>query len=70
MMKLVVDFYELGSQAIEKGASVNDLIKMEVRERIGRYKYTLDKEIDKEYENVHTELSAEIANVLGNKEEF
>ena len=69
MMKLVIDFFEQGTEALQKGADVNDLIKMEVRERIGRYKYTLNENIEKEYENINAEMATEIAGTLG-KEDF
>ncbi len=65
MMKLVMAFYEECVEALEKGADINALIKMDVRERIGRYKYTLEENITEEYEKVNAELSTEIANVLG-----
>lgn len=41
---------------------------MAVRERIGRYKYTLDENIDAEYEKINNELHIEIANLLGREE--
>ncbi len=69
MMKLVLKFYEEGVEALNKGAEVNGLIKMEVRERIGRFKYTLNDDIQKEYDAITRELAAEIANQLG-KEDF
>ena len=52
MMKLVLAFYEEASEALTKGASMQILINMEVRERIGRYKYTLDADIETEYEKI------------------
>jgi len=69
MMKLVIKFYEEGVDALGKGADVNALIKMAVRERIGRYKYTLNDDIQTEYEAISKELATEIANVFG-KEDF
>ncbi len=69
MMKLVLKFYEEGVEALNKSADVNGLIKMEVRERIGRFKYTLNDDIQKEYDAITKELAAEIANLLG-KEDF
>jgi V/A-type H+-transporting ATPase subunit A len=69
MMKLVIKFYEDGVEALEKGADVNALMKMAVRERIGRYKYTLNDDIQTEYEAICKELATEIANVFG-KEDF
>jgi V/A-type H+-transporting ATPase subunit A len=69
MMKLVIAFYERSLEALEKGASVNALIKMPIREKIGRYKYTLEADIETEYEEISKGLSIEIENLLG-KEDF
>ena len=69
MMKLVLEFYEEASEALTKGASMQILINMEVRERIGRYKYTLDADIETEYEKILNELHTEIAGAFG-KEDF
>ncbi len=69
MMKLVLAFYEEASEALTKGASMQILINMEVRERIGRYKYTLDADIETEYEKILNELHTEIAGAFG-KEDF
>ncbi len=68
MMKLVYAFYEEGSKALEQGASINDLVKMNVRERIGRYKYTPEDQIAQEYETVDRELAEEIANLIGKED--
>ena len=69
MMRLVLAFYDQCSEALKNGSSINDLLKMAVRERIGRYKYTPDKKIETEYEAVKAELAAEIAETAG-KEDF
>ena len=69
MMRLVVAFYEQGKEALGNGASVNALIKMPVREKIGRYKYTLEPNLDEEYESVMKELEREVADCVG-KEDF
>ena len=69
MMKLVLAFYEQCTEALKRGSSINDLLKMAVRERIGRYKYTPNENIEKEYEAVKAELAAEIEETVG-KEDF
>ncbi len=68
MMELVIAFYDKSLEALKQGASVQKLINMAVRERIGRYKYTLDENIDSEYEKINNELHIEIANLLGREE--
>ena len=69
LMQLVVAFYEQSKEALEKGASIQGLLKMEVREKIGRFKYVTEDKLDEEYDRIEKELASEIANVLG-KEDF
>ena len=69
LMQLVVAFYEHSKEALEKGASIQGLLKMEVREKIGRFKYVTEDKLDEEYDRIGKELASEIANVLG-KEDF
>ena len=69
LMKLVIAFYEDSAKALSEGASMNKLINMAVREKIGRFKYTLEENLDEEYKKVTEELRAEIADTFG-KEDF
>ena len=69
MMKLVLAFYEKSVDALNKGADMNALIAMPVREKFGRYKYTTDVDIESEYKNVEEELDKEVAAAFG-KEDF
>ena len=69
MMKLVLAFYEQSLEALNKGASMKALLGMDVREKIGRYKYTTVENIETEYEKIMNELSEEIAGAFG-KEDF
>ena len=69
MMKLVLAFYEKSLEALNGGASMKVLLGMDVRERIGRYKYTTAENIEAEYEKIMNELSAEVAGAFG-KEDF
>ena len=69
MMKLVLAFYEESAKALSEGASMNRLIGMAVREKIGRFKYTLEDNLDEEYTKIVDELRKEIADTFG-KEDF
>ena len=69
LMKLVIAFYEQSKEALDKGANIQGLIKMDVREKIGRFKYVTEDKLDKEYKATMDELAADIANVFG-KEDF
>ncbi len=60
MMKLVATFYTKSVEALGKGASLQGLIGMPVREQIGRFKYVIEAALDTEYENVQKRLNDEI----------
>ena len=64
MMKLVLAFYEKSEKALKDGAGVQGLIKMPVREKIGRFKYVKEDALDAEFVKVDEELSAQIANAF------
>ena len=65
MMRLVLAYYEESSEALKSGADIAELLRLPVREKIGRYKYTLEDQLDEEYESVKGELDQEIADALG-----
>ncbi len=69
MMNLVLAFYDHSVEAMGKGAKLQDLINMPVREQIGRFKYVEEDKIEEEFKKVTEELNVEIANALG-KEDF
>ncbi len=69
MMKMVLGFYEEAMDALNKGANINDLIKMPVREAIGRFKYTHEDNIESEFDRINNQLSLEIANALSKEED-
>ena len=65
MMRLVLAFYDAGLDALKQGADINDIVKLPVREQIGRYKYTKEDQLAAEYEKVTRQLVAETAELLG-----
>ena len=69
MMELVLAFYKESQNALDKGASINDLLKMPVREKIGRYKYVHEDNLKQEMDDIVEELHTEIANTIGKEEE-
>ena len=68
MMKLIYDFHRLANDALEKGAEYSDLIKLPVREKIGRTKYIPEENIG-EIEDVEKEIATAINGLIGGEED-
>ncbi len=60
MMKLILQYYDLGIQALDKNADIESIAKLGVRESIGRFKYTKEENIDAEYAKISKELALQI----------
>ena len=69
MMNLILNFYDKSADALKNGASINAIEKMAVREQIGRFKYTHEDDIQKQYDAVIKDLDNEISDILSNKED-
>lgn len=68
MMELVLHYYDISLEALGKGASIDNLVKLEVRESIGRFKYVALDKIKAEYDNILMKLQKEIDNLLQKEE--
>ena len=68
MMKLILTFNDEAAEAITKGADIEAVAELPVRERIGRFKYVQESDIDAEYDKLLVEISAQLDELL-NKEE-
>ena len=69
MMKLILAYYDICSEALDKGADIEKLAALAVREKIGRFKYIKEDDIKVEFENIMQQLSKEVgATVSGGKE--
>ncbi len=69
MMKLVLGYYDEARAALDEGAKIEELVKLPVREAIGRFKYTHENDLDEAYDRITDQLSKEVANTL-RKEEY
>ena len=61
MIKAILTYFDLATEALNDGAPVNELLSLPVRERIGRFKYTAESEADREYDAIILQLKSEIA---------
>ena len=65
MMQLVTGYYDTAKEALAKGAPIGELLDIPVREKIGRYKYTPEEDLDKEMEIVSKEMTSQISALIG-----
>ena len=64
LMKLILTFYDICLEALDKGANINKLIAMEVREPIGRFKYTAEDKVDERFKEIEAALAKEADDVV------
>ena len=70
MMQLILDYYDQSAKALEQGAGIEKLVNLPVREAIGRFKYTEEKDLDEEFQKTRETLSSQIQEELSRKEDF
>lgn len=68
MLKLILAYYYKGKKAIEEGAEVKDISTLPVRERIGRAKYTDEKEVDTAFSKIEAELTEQIETLVSKED--
>lgn len=69
MMRAILLCYDQSAEALKKGANIELLMGIAVRERIGRFKYEPEDKIDSEYESIAAILAKEIEDVLERSED-
>ena len=60
MMALVLGFYDRCVRALGQGVSIDELMRLPIRERIGRFKYIRDEAAADEFRGIAAEMDAEI----------
>ena len=70
LMSLIMSFYDICSEALAKGADINKLVAMEVREPIGRFKYTDESKVDERYAEIERALMQEAEAVASAKDDI
>lgn len=58
MMKLILNFHDEAEEAIAKGADIEQIAELPVREKIGRFKYIAEENTDAEFRRLSVEISA------------
>lgn len=65
MLKLILTNYDLGLSALEKNVDVEDILALDVKEKIGRSKYVEEADVREKFKEIEQEMKAEIAALIG-----
>ena len=68
LIKLILSFYKKSGDALKRGADIEKIAELTVRERIGRAKSVAPEKYVSEFEDIDREISAELA-ALTDKED-
>ena len=63
MMRLILENYKLGLEALEKGVDIEDMLAIHVKEQIGRSKYIPETEINK-FNDIEKDLKEEMLSLV------
>ncbi|MCR5599142.1 MAG: V-type ATP synthase subunit A [Ruminococcus sp.] len=69
MMKLILNFNDEAADALDKGADVEAVANLAVREKIGRFKYVEEEKTDAEFDKLSVEISSELNELLTKEED-
>ncbi|RCX17481.1 V/A-type H+-transporting ATPase subunit A [Anaerobacterium chartisolvens] len=64
MLKLIMSFYYKGMKAMDKGISSAEIFALPVRERIGRFKYIPEDDVNAAFSSIESELNAQLEMLL------
>ncbi len=68
MMELVLSYYDIALEGLKNGVSIEALVKLPVRERIGRFKYISKDKVQQEYDTIIQTIHKEIDALLQKEE--
>ncbi|MDE6540010.1 MAG: V-type ATP synthase subunit A, partial [Ruminococcus sp.] len=68
MMKLILMFNDKAVEAVQKGADVEEISGLPVRERIGRFKYVSEEKTGEEFEKISLEISSTINQIVSRRD--
>ena len=63
LIKLILSFYKKSGDALKRGADIEKIAELPVRERIGRAKSVAPEKYVSEFEDIDREISAELADL-------
>jgi len=68
MMELVLYFYDASLAALKNGASIDALVKLPVREQIGRFKYEREENLQEVYDVIKNQIMEQTEQLVGRED--
>lgn len=68
LLKLILRFYSVSGSLSSENVSVDDIVKFPSLEKIGRFKYVKEDEIDLEYEKIDKQINEDASLVVNGNE--
>ena len=68
MMELVLNYYDVSLEYLGKGVAIDSIVKLPVREHIGRFKYVPKEKIKEEFDTIIKNIAKEIDDLAGKEE--
>ncbi|HDO19406.1 MAG TPA: ATP synthase subunit A [Thermoplasmatales archaeon] len=65
MLRIILSFSDKIMQAVQKGAHIEDIIKMKSMESIARMKYVENEKFEEEFKKIEKEIDKELTSLLG-----
>ena len=69
MMTMILAFYDEAQRALDAGVKIDTIVKMPIRERIGRFKYTKEEDVNNVFDTLLGDLQLDIQTLIPDKEE-
>lgn len=69
LLRLIMLFYNRSAEAIANGADFDKIVELPVRERIGRFKYVEEKDVNEVYASIDEEMLNCLANLTSKEVE-
>lgn len=69
MMKAILAFFDKSLEALKSKTSIELIVNLPIRERIGRLKYAKDEEVENEYNYILAQLDNELKDALQRSED-
>jgi V/A-type H+-transporting ATPase subunit A len=68
LLKLIMGYFNKSMEAIKDGADFKALSDLPIREKIGRFKYLEEEQIEEAYNNINKQMDEDIELILTSKE--